>query len=185
MDCEVVALVIELEGGWEERLEELLVDVVALVNELDDGWEERLEELLVDVVALVNELDDVWEERLEEFDSITDEEKVDSANDEEIDSLATELVVEIAVEVIVEGKGIAHPVKINAKNGIAKPIHLNVLVILIIKFYLFQFKKKEFSVFFVRLIYPSQDLNIENQVTLIVLPPKVLQGHVASNLVRQ
>jgi hypothetical protein len=52
--------------------------------------------------------------------------------------------VGIVVEVIVEGIGIAQPVKIKAKNGITKPIHLKVTLIFIMKVYLFQFKKKEF-----------------------------------------
>jgi hypothetical protein len=52
--------------------------------------------------------------------------------------------VGIVVEVIVEGIGIAQPVKIKAKNGITKPIHLKVTLIFIMKVYLFKFKKKEF-----------------------------------------
>jgi hypothetical protein len=129
-------------------------EVVVLVNEIDEVWEERLEELLTVDVELGNELDEVWEERLEELDSLT-----------------IKLVVGIVIEVIDEGIGIAQPDKINAKNGIAMPIHLTVIFVFMFKVYRIQFKKKEFSASFVGSPHPSQCLYIENQVIPIVWTP--------------
>jgi hypothetical protein len=183
--CDVDALVIELDEGWEDRLEELVTDDVALGSELEDVWDDRFEELVTDDVALGNELDEGWVDRLEELDSDFEEELEVTGTDEETDSLTIKLVVGIVIEVIDEGIEIAQPDKINAKNGIAMPIHLKVIFVFMFKVYRIQFKKKEFSASFVRSTHPSQCLNIESQVIPIVWTPRVLRDLEALNLVQQ
>jgi hypothetical protein len=107
-----------------------------------------------EVVALVIELDEGWVDMLEELDSDFEEELEVTGTDEETDSLTIKLVVGIVIEVIDEGIEIAQPDKINAKNGIAMPSQLNVVVVFINKVYRIQFKKKEFSASFVGSAHP-------------------------------
>jgi hypothetical protein len=201
--CDVDALVIELDEGWEDKLEELVTDDVALGSELEDVWDERIEELITDDVELGNELEGVWDERFEELltEDVELGNELDEGWEERLEELLTNDVelgnelnefweerleeLDSEIEVISEGIGMAHPDKINAKHGIAMPIHLKFLVVFINKVYRIQFKKKEFSASFVRSTHPSQCLNIESQVIPIVWTPRVLRDLEALNLVQQ
>ena len=70
----------------------------------------------------------IEEEGINELDSTVEEDEDDSGiNDDidgdDVDSLLIKLVLGIVVVEVDEGKGITHPVKMNANNGIANPMN--------------------------------------------------------------
>jgi hypothetical protein len=69
--------------------------------------------------------------------------ELDSEVEEDVDSLRIKLVFGMDGVDVDEGKGITHPIKINAKNGIAMPTNLNKKFFFMIKLYTLAFKKKE------------------------------------------
>ena len=70
----------------------------------------------------------IEEERINELDSTVEEDEDDSGINEDIDgddvdSLLIKLVLGMDRVDVDEGKGITHPVKMNANNGIANPMN--------------------------------------------------------------
>jgi hypothetical protein len=93
-------------------------------------------------------LDSIEEELKDELDSDVEEDADDSGTNDEIasddiDSLMIKLVLGMDVVDVDEGKGITHPVKINAKNRIAMPTNRNNNFLFMTKFYTLSFTKKE------------------------------------------
>jgi hypothetical protein len=89
--------------------------------------DDRLESLVTKEVELIDALEGDWEERITELDS-DGEEKVDSditddIDADDVDSLLIKLVFGMDGVEVDEGKGITHPVKINAKNGMIRTLN--------------------------------------------------------------
>ena len=74
----------------------------------------KLESLVTIEEELIDELEDDGEEGIKELDSVIDD---------DVDSLLIKLVLGMDVDTDDEGKGISHPVKINAKKGIPSPMN--------------------------------------------------------------
>jgi hypothetical protein len=60
---------------------------------------------------------------MDKLGSDVEDDDDDSGINDDIESLAIKLVLGLDMDAIDEGKGITHPVKINAKKGIPSPMN--------------------------------------------------------------
>ena len=85
----------------------------------------KLESLVTMEEELIDELEDDEEEGIKELDSDVEDDEDDSGINDEVDSLLIKLVLGMDGLEVDEGKGISHPVRINANKGMANPMNRN------------------------------------------------------------
>ena len=88
----------------------------------------KLESLVTMEEELIDELEDDEEDEIKELDSGVEDDEDDSGisddiDGDDVDSLLIKLVLGMDVDMDEDGKGISHPVKINAKKGMANPMN--------------------------------------------------------------
>ena len=88
----------------------------------------KLKSLVTMEEELIDELEDDGEEGIKELDSgVEDDEDNSGINDDidgdDVDSLLIKLVLGMDGVEFDEGKGISHPVRINANKGMANPMN--------------------------------------------------------------
>ena len=83
----------------------------------------KLESLVTIEEELIDELEDDEEEGIKELDSDVEDDEDDSGINDEVDSLMIKLVLGMDGVEFDEGKGISHPVRINANKGMANPMN--------------------------------------------------------------
>ncbi len=109
--------------------------------------EGKLESLVTIEEELIDELEDDEEDEIKELDSAVEEDEDDSGiNDDidgdDVDSLMIKLVLGMDVDMDDDGKGISHPVKINAKKGMANPMNRKVFSLCIQSILSFMIQKE-------------------------------------------
>lgn|GEM_PF-2352293 len=88
----------------------------------------KLESLVTMEEELIDELEDDEEEGIKELDSDVEDDEDDSAisddiDGDDVDSLLIKLVLGMDGVEFDEGKGMTHPVRINANKGMANPMN--------------------------------------------------------------
>ena len=83
----------------------------------------KLESLVTIEEELIDELEDDEEEGIKELDSDVEDDEDDSGINDDVDSLLIKLVLGMDGFEVDEGKGMTHPVRINANKGMANPMN--------------------------------------------------------------